>query len=65
MKLEETLQSYSLDEITEMFLEATTKLWLSKIDNDNSKAIKENEMLVESIKKAIVEKKAELPPHVG
>jgi hypothetical protein len=62
MKLKETLQSYSLDELTEMFVEATTKLWLSKIDDDDSKGIKENEMLVNSIKNAIVEKQAELPP---
>ena len=62
MKSKETLQSYSLDELTEMFVEATSKLWLSKIDDDDSKRIKENEMLVDSIKNAIVEKKAELPP---
>jgi len=62
MKLEETLLCHSLEELVEMLAEATQQLLASKIKNESAEQIENNQRMVETIQKAVVAKRAELPP---
>jgi len=61
MKLEKTLLSHSLEELLEMLAEATKQLLVSKIKNEPAEEIEMNQRLVETIQKAVVSKRSELP----
>ena len=62
MKLEETLLCHSLEVLVEMLAEATQQLLASKIKNESAEQIENNQRMVETIQKAVVAKRAELPP---
>ena len=62
MKLEETLLCHSLEELLEMLEEATKQLLSSKREIAPPEETEKNQRLVETIQKAVVAKRAELPP---
>jgi hypothetical protein len=62
MNVEDSLKALSLDELLELFSEATKQLLKSKINNESADIIDDKQRLVERIQNAIVVKRAENPP---
>lgn len=62
MDVDDSLKGLSLNELLELFSEATKRLLESKVMNESAAIIDTNQRLLEKIQKAIVVKRAENPP---
>lgn len=62
MNVDDSLKGLSLNELLELFSEATKRLLESKVMNESDDIISNNQSLVDKIQKSLVFKRAELPP---
>lgn len=62
MNVDRSLKGLSLNELLDLFSDATKRLLESKVMNESAEIVSENQRLVDSIQKALVEKRnAERP----